>query len=268
MNAVHSINSRLDALRGKSVFNQNNYRIISSSKPKDNASNLLGEIDETILARRLNFKTGSGAWLRLDVVARRVLRIASVDSPDSKIAASPLIGKPLSETEHLEEFSQLVLDFADGADEISVVSTALDYVSGSDLVGLPVSRIFKQILIENNQPASGMPNGSPAHNVLTQADVTDWLIVQGQDAGQSSGDSAVVATLQQMVDDDVSGIESYLDRLVSAPGDAVCAVIGDMSDNGKSALCLRVGDQLAFAVAPAGSIQSLMQAWAKENGRS
>ena len=268
MNAVHSINSRLDALRGKSVFNQNNYRIISSGKPRDNASNLLGEIDETILARQLNFKTGSGARLCLDVVARRVLRIASIDSPESQIAASSLIGKPLSESEHMEEFSQLILDFSEGSDEISVISTALDYVSGSNLVGLPVSRIFKQILVENNKPVSDMPDGNPAHNFLTQAGVTDWLIVQGEDAGQSSGDSDVVATLQQLADDGVSSTEAYLDRLVSAPGDAVCVVIGDMSDNGKSALCLRVGDQLAFAAVPAGSVQSLVQAWAKQNGRS
>ncbi len=265
MNAVHSINSRLDALRGKSVFNQNNYRIISSGKPRDNASNLLGEIDETILARQLNFETSTGARLRLDVVARRVLRVASVDSPESQIAASALIGKPLSESEHLEEFSRLICDFANDVDEISVVSSGLNYVSGSDLVGLPVSRIFKQILVENSQPASDMPNGSPAHNILTQADVANWLIAQGEDAGQSSGDSDVVATLQQLVDDGVSDIEAYLDRLVSSPGDAVCTVIGDMSDKGESILCLRLGNQLAFATVPAGSVQSLVQAWAKEN---
>jgi len=268
MNTAQSINSRLDALLGKSIFNQNNYRIISTGKPEDNAVNLLGEIDETILARRLDFKTGSGARLRLDVVARRVLRIASIDAPETRVSASTLIEKSLSESEHLAEFSQLVLDFTESADEISVVSSALDYVSGSNLVGLPVSRIFKQILVEYDKTVSAMSNGNPAHNILTQAKVTDWLILQGEDAGNSSGETDIVTGLQQLADNDISSIESYLDRIVSTPGDTVCAVIGNMAGNGKSVLCLRVGGQLAFALVPADSLQSVVHAWAKETGQS
>lgn len=243
--------ARLNALQKEPQFNSAGRRIIASGKPADNAIAILNEIDQTILARQLSFTTSSGDVLTLDVVGRRALRV---------VAGSEVVeaGKYLTESDNLDNFLQMLLGFGHEAKEISVISNEPSEGLDSSIVGLAAARMMKRIRDIEYAPESG----SLAQKILNRIPDADiWLIVRGEDAGDSFGDSDLVEALRDFTSGQLESIDSHLDSLAQSPDAAVATIIGNLSGEGKVMLCLRTKEQLAFAILPTGSVSATMQAW-------
>ncbi len=243
--------ARLNTLQEEPQFNPAGQRIISLGDPADNATAILNEIDQTILARQLSFTTGSGDVLSLDVVGRRALRVVAG-------GGAVEAGKYLTESDDLDDFLQMVLGFGHEAKEVSVINNEPSEGLDSSIVGLAAARMMKRIKDIEYAPESG----SVAQKILNRIPDADiWLIIRGEDAGESFGDNDLIETLREFADSQLESIDSHLDSLAQKPDAAVATIIGNLSGDGKVMLCLRTGDQLAFAVLPTGSVSTTMLAW-------
>jgi len=263
---THGIHSRIVALQAKSEFNQNNERIIVSERSPENAARFLAEINETILSRTLKFTNDSGAQIGLEVVGRRVLRVALIENLTTDIAIDGLVGKPLSDSEKLEEVTRVIRDFTDNAEEISIVSSELEMGFGEYMIGLPVADLSKRILGENYKSEFSEKTTNVALDVLTHLDdVEAWLIIRNDEDWMSFGDPTVVSTLQKNVENNLKNIHSYLDQLSRISGDKICTIIGKVEKKAKSIICMRTKNELAFAIVPSLMTSDLLSYWKSEN---
>ncbi len=253
--------NRLKSLGQKSQFNQNNARIIASGNPDENVKALLQEINETILARTLEFQTDTGAKLGLDVIGRRVLHISSLQMPN-RDGPRPPIGELLSEGDHLEQFVQTISLFAGNANELSVIASTPDQAFDTSAVGLRAGRLLKSIpeSIKAEEPAT--KTGSMAIGILKSIQgITDWLIIKGADAGENSGDTKTVAKLKEVAETNNEKLDSYLDQFSANPKGPVASVVGVLSGNSDSILCFRINEQLVLAVVSSEAIPSIINKW-------
>ncbi len=262
MIASQDIMKRLKSLGNRSRFNQNNARIIASGNPDDNLGALLQEINETILARVLEFRTDTGAKLCLDVIGRRVLHISELQIPSGDEAANPVIGTLLSESEHLELFLQTVSRFTKDANELSVIASTPKQEFDTSAVGLQAGRLIKSIPESGNTEEPVIETESAAIQFLTStSDITDWLILKGEDAGVNSGDSTNVAALEKVAESNIDKFESYLDQFTTNPNEPAAAIVGTLSGNRESILCFRIGEQLGLAVINGDAIPLIINKW-------
>ncbi len=256
---------RLKSLGQKSRFNRNNARIIASGNPGENVKALLQEINETILARALEFQTDTGAKLGLDVIGRRVLHITALQMPNEG-ETSPLIGELLSEGDHLEQFIQTISLFAKDANEVSVIASMPDQAFDTSAVGLQAGHLLKNIPASNEVKEPAIKDASAAIAILTGIPgITEWLIAKGDDAGVNSGDSKTITELEKVAENTAETLDHYLDQFTANPMEPVATVVGTLSDNYDSILCFRINNQLGLAVAPSDSIPSIIDTWRNKN---
>ncbi|WP_457644993.1 hypothetical protein [Profundibacter sp.] len=253
---------RLKSLGNRSRFNRNNARIIASENPDGNLEALFQEINETILARVLEFRTDTGAKLCLDVIGRRVLHITELETPSDSGASNPLIGTLLSETDHLEQFIKTVSAFAKDANELSVIASTPKQEFDTSAVGLQAGRLIKSIPVAGNTEEPEVKTDSAAKQILTSIPgITDWLIVAGEDAGLNSGNSTNIVKLEKAAESSLGKYESYLDQLTTNQNKSVATIVGTLSGNRESILCFRIGDQLGLAVVTGDTIPLIINKW-------
>jgi len=256
------IMKRLKSLGNKSRFNHNNARIIASGNPDENPKALLQEINETILARVLEFHTDTGAKLCLDVIGRRVLHITEIQTPSDDGADNPLVGILLSESEHLEKFIQTVLLFTKNAKELSVITSTPKQEFDTSSVGLQAGHLIKNIPVTGDALEPATQTGSAAIQIVTSTTgITDWLIVKGEDAGMNSGESKNLAALEKIAGNSAGKYESYLDQFTTKPNEPVATILGTLSENREAILCFRTGGQVCLAVINGEKIPLIINKW-------
>lgn len=253
---------RLKSLGQKSRFNKNHARIIASGNPDENIGALVQEINETILARELEFQTDTGARLCLNVIGRRVLHITDFQTANHEDPASPLVGVLLSEDDHQEQFLQTVSRFTKNAGELSVIASTPRNDFDTSAVGLQAARLLKDLPLSGTTDESAVRNGSAALGLLTGvSDLTAWLIVKGEDAGVGSGEPETIARLQKIADNSADKCETYLEQFASDSDKPVAAIIGSLSEDNLSILCFRIGAQCGFALVSAETVPLIINKW-------
>ena len=272
MKLAQKLLPRLDAMQTPSRFDSNGARIISAM-PQDNVVRLLTEINETVLARSLQFATGTGAKLSMDVAGRRVLRISDITDSNGNSAPDAIVGKELSQEDTENGFLSVIRDLAEGAESITVSAAALEKAGDGGAGGLSVSHIAELMSVDLHgqtaAPVSTPPISAPAPGPTSVASqflahltgARAWFIAKGADTGASFGDPAIVDVLRQSAENGAKGIMAQLDQLGPGAGEPICAVIGNLSQEGTSIICLRTEDQLALAVIPANLLGSVVSAW-------
>lgn len=262
---THGIHSRLVSTQAKSIFNRSKARVIVSGKPADNSASILAEINETILARTLHFTNNSSAELSLDVIDRRILRIASANNLQTVEEIATLIGKSLSEAENLEDILQIIFDFTERTEEISVTTSVLEIDPTENIVGLPVAHLSKQFSGDQFKSDFSERVSNVAYDILIELqEAKAWYIVAEGDDGISFGDLAVVSELQQFVESNKKDIQSYLDQLAPTVGSNICTAIGRLAGEGAAIVCMRTKSETAFAVIPANLTGPLLRTWKKQ----
>ena len=261
-----NILKRLKSLGQKSRFNKNHARIIASGNPQENIEALLQEVNETILARELEFHTDTGAKLCLNIIGRRVLHITALQMPNEGEIASPLVGVLLSESDHLDQFLQTVSQITKDASELSVIASTPKIEFDTSAVGLQAARLLKNIPVSGPAEETAVQQGSAAFRLLTGIpDIAGWLISEGEDAGMSSGETETVAKLQRMAESSTGKYESYLKQLASGPDKPVATVVGSLSEDNLSILCFQIGGQFGFALVSAETVPLIINKWHNSN---
>lgn len=261
-----NILKRLKSLGQKSRFNRNHARIIASGNPAENIEALLQEVNETILARELEFHTDTGAKLCLNIIGRRILHITALQMPNGGETTNPLVGVLLSEGDHLEQFFQTVSQLTKDANELSVVASTPKNEFDTSAVGLQAARLLNNIPVSDPTEDSAVQKGSAAFRLLTGIpNIAGWLIAKGEDAGMGSGESETVAKLKKVAEGSAGKYDSYLEQFASGPDRPVASVVGSLSEGGMSILCFRIGDQFGFALAPAATVPLIINKWHEFN---
>jgi hypothetical protein len=112
-------------------------RRLSAAPGSDLTRAILEEIDETILARTITFRSDGGAVLALEVANRRLLGLAEA-SPDAVAPADRarlLAPLPADDDEALAAVAHVLRHFAEGQPGLAVSSVPLGRPVGSGMLG-------------------------------------------------------------------------------------------------------------------------------------
>ncbi|WP_428547277.1 hypothetical protein [Profundibacter sp.] len=129
-------------------------------------------------------------------------------------------------------------------------------------MGLQAGRLIKSIPETGNAEDKAIEAGNAAIQILTSTpDITDWLILKGEDAGVNSGESTNVAALEKVSESNLDKYDSYLDQFTASQNDPAAAIVGTLSGNRDSILCFRIGAQLGLAVVKGDATQLIINKW-------
>ena len=268
-----SLESRLRALQAVSLFAAGGRRILAAGSGLGPLAALLREVNETILARSLQFEGGDGAMLALDVAGRRVLRVtAAKDVP----GAEALLAVPVLSDNHKDDLCRLLQGFCALSPDLQIAAAPVSRSAEGMTVGLPVSRLAEALGVDLNldepEPEAeaaalmDVPGGFfERFTAQMGAGLMAWILrrdAAADPAGDTqAGPEEMVEHLQSFLDDELEAVLAQLDRVARTPGDPVCAVVSADLTQGHSLLCLRAEGAVLVGVISGEAAGSVLQAW-------
>ena len=254
--------------------------MIADSASTGQLTALLREVNETVLGRSLQFESGSGASLSLDVAGRRVLRLTAssgLGNADACLAAVAL------EDEQKDDLIKLIQALAAPRQDLRVISGPMSRGGEGMSVGLPVALLADLLLIELNGvdagptpetdaaplPQTPQPVSPPAttgHFLTAFAaamgdGMVAWLIVGGANDGATFGPDDMVAHLSGFLADEGTALARQLDQVSDAPQGPVCLLLGAALSEGHSILVVRAEGGVLLGVTEGDATTLLLHAW-------
>lgn len=265
------IRSRLQVLQAASRFSPGARRVIAVAEGGNPLAAVLREVNETILGRSLQFNADGKASLTMDVAGRRILRMTDASGVEG--ADSCLGVKVLSEANR-DDLAGLLVAFAGGKTEMSVVARPLERSSEGMSVGLPVALLADVLGVDLNQTAEddrakaeAAPPPAERLGFLATivAELGDglmaWLVQSGTADPQSGGVDEMVQHLHGFLDDEYEALAVRLDQVALSPDDPVCTVLGTSLLEGHSILCVRAEGELLLGVVSGDAAGTVLRAW-------
>lgn len=278
--ALLPILARLHSLQMVSRVGADGGRVVASRTDPNPITVVLREINETILGRTLHFTSESGATLSIEVVGRRILRVIRADGlPDAEVCLAAAV----LDDELKDDLIKLLLAFAVPRQEIRVTPVVLLHNPSGLSVGLPVALIADLLLAELNgldaelsheatppfpvmastaasssqQTGSGLGQIVRANNSALMA----WLILGGEEDGQSEGPEEMLDHLKAFLQDEIGDLHAQLDRISSSSGGPVCLALGASLVEGHSLVCARLNDGILLGLAEGDCTPALTAGW-------
>jgi hypothetical protein len=264
--------------------------VIADARNPSPLTELLREVNETIMGRALRFESSRGASLTLEAAGRRVLRLtdaSGVPGAESCLAAEVL------DDELKDDLIKLMQALTAPGHELRVVISARGVAGEGVSVGLPVALLADLLLIELNDPAAAagpeemaMPDPEPSAMVPEPAataatgasrslarfahalgpTLMAWVIRGGDADGSTDGPEEMVGHLQGFLDDEADALQRQLDLVSGRPGSPACMVLGAVLIEGQGVLCARSADAILLGLWEGSPAQSLLLAWAEAKG--
>jgi hypothetical protein len=288
------IAARLRSLQTTDRFAPGGARIIAEAQDRNPLAQLLRAANETMLGRSLQFDSVGGPSLTLDVAGRRVLRLtAAIGLPGSESC----LGVEVLEDEHKDDLIKLLQAVAAPRHELRVTSGPIGRGGEEVSVGLPVALLADLVLIDLNQAETDEPDpaetetapasepdvepvaASPVESAGGRGDTNlagfaeafgpdllAWLVVGGDESGQSSGPEEMVTHLQGFLDEEGDAVERQLDLLSAGPGDPICVMLGATLIEGHSIVCARLQATLLLGVIEGDGTKMALEAWRRALG--
>lgn len=271
--------ARLLSLQAAARFAPRGARIISEAGERNALAQLLRAANETVLGRSLQFESAAGPSLTLDVAGRRVLRLTAANGlPGAELC----LGIEVLEDEHKDTLIKLLQGVAVPRHELRVTSGPIGRGGEEVSVGLPVALLADLLLIELNPVGPEEPEPeAEVHAPVAQADLPDlpqtggrlgrfarnlgpalvaWLIVGGEEDGQTDGSEEMVSHLQGFLDDEIEALGRQLDMISTAPG-PVSITLGATLVEGHSIVCARADGAYLLGVIEGDCTAVLSGAW-------
>ncbi|NHB75918.1 hypothetical protein [Rhodobacter calidifons] len=270
--------ARLHSLQAPVRILSGGARVIAEAGSPNPVAQILRAVNETMLARSLEFRSSAGSSLTLDVDGRRVLRLtASHGLP----GAEACLGAEVLEDEHKDDLIKLMQALAGPRPEIRVVTGPVSRDGAEVSVGLPVALLADLLLIDLNPVGPDAPDAEaeavPASEdpptvrlsgasieVFAQAigpSLIAWLIRGGAGDAARAGPEDMVSHLQGFLDEEADAVIRQLDLVSAAPGDPACLLLGVTLIEGHSILCARLEDRLLLGVIEGDGAQAVLTAW-------
>ncbi len=235
-----------------------------------------------MLGRSLQFESGGGATLALDVAGRRVLRLTAVNGLSD---AQTCLAAEALEDEQKDDLIKLLQALAVPRQELRVTSGPMSRGGEGMSVGLPVALLADLLLIELNevvaepereievdaQPVVQIPPNPAvpaagggfltAFAVAIGEGMMAWLIVGGGSDGTSFGPEEMVSHLSGFLDDEGEALGRQLDQVSDVPEGPVCLVLGSALSEGHSILVARSDGGVLLGVIDGNATTPVLRAW-------
>ena len=183
---------------------------------------VLTEIDETVVRRLVQFTTGRGDALTLDLSERRVHQITAVP-PNLRDTHQELIGKSLT-SEHAQQFLALLNSFTVEVDVLYAKASLADACQTTGFSGVSVSDLRSSMQNEN----CFVPECSDVDELIAGIgrDAKALFVRRGDEPLLKEGDCGALNSLEGLSAslDDPSGGEPRV-TLWCGVGDLDCAVL-------------------------------------------
>jgi hypothetical protein len=271
--------ARLQSLQADMRVMPGGGRVIAEADDRKPLAQLLRAANETMLGRSLEFVSSAGSALTLDVAGRRVLRLTASHGLSG---AESCLGAEVLEDEHKDDLIKLLQAVATPRQELKVISGPIGRGGAEVSVGLPVALLADLLLIDLNEIGPGEPLPieeavvpDPGENLVVELAgksiqdfakgigpaLTAWLILGGEDSGQSDGPEEMVSHLQGFLDDEHDSVLRQLDLMSMHPGDPICLMLGATLIEGHSILCARLQDAMLLGVIEGDGMPAALAAW-------
>ena len=271
--------ARLSSLQADIRVLSGGARVIADPHDRNPVAQLLRATNETMLSRSLEFVSSAGPSLTLDVAGRRVLRLTA---SHGLAGAESCLGAEVLEDEHKDDLIKLLQAVAAPRHELRVISGPIGRGGEQVSVGLPVALLADLLLIDLNDIGPGEPLpetdevAPTAHdNVATQLSgrrlrdfaagigpvLVAWLVLGGEDDGQSDGPEEMVSHLRGFLDGEHVAVTGQLDQMADRPGDPICLMLGVTLVDGHSLVCARLQEALFLGVIEGDGSQAALSAW-------
>jgi hypothetical protein len=265
------IRSRLQVLQAASRFAPGARRVVAAADGGNSLAAVLREVNETILGRSLQFEADEKTSLTMDVAGRRILRLTGASGVKG---AETCLGVKVLSAANLDDLAGLLVVFAGGKTEMSVVAKPLERGGEGMSVGLPVALLADVLGVDLNQTAEddrGKAEAAPpptarlgflATIVAEMGEgLLAWLVQSGTSDLQSGGLDEMVQHLNGFLDDEYEALGAQLDQVALSPDDPVCTVLGTSLLEGHSILCVRAEGELLLGVVAGDAAGTVLRAW-------
>ncbi len=221
---------------------------------------ILGEIDETILPRRVTFAVDGGETLHFAVGNRRLQALVS---PAPKVEGADAVADVELKAAEDEAVGALksVIEAVIGKNEALVVTTARfkDYSPASD-VGVQVDQLGKAWgLAETSASDAGEGGGIEAFIKSLAGRAEGWLRIDGEEVAGQDGDEGVIADLVEGAAVFLDGYFSKKPDLEDRPGAPLGLVFSAAS--GASVVFVDAGASMVFVRADPKNVFGIARDW-------
>ncbi|MGR3661846.1 MAG: hypothetical protein ACU0CA_11780 [Paracoccaceae bacterium] len=224
---------------------------------------VLLEIDETILARALNFRNETGAGLTLEVANRRLHSVVEITLEDLT-KAKELIGQQFSEQGNtlVASLADLLNDFFESSKQIFVYPTRLTDSHDPQNIGCAAEVLATNWSLSLYENASAETDGTASEFVefCTEISVAS---VQFNTAGteKTTGDPQEIKRLKELANHDTSGFDTQLAKTFGDTSRCIVVGAGGLENNS----IIYVGDSTegAYLTIPTERISKIQAHWQK-----
>jgi len=221
---------------------------------------ILGEIDETILPRRVSFSVDGGETLHLAVGNRRLQALVS---PAPKVKGADAVADVELKAAEDEAVGQLksIIEAVIGNGEALTVTTARfkDYTPASD-VGVPVDQLSKAWGLAGAASSDAAEGGGVEGFIKSLAGrAVGWLRIDGEEVAGQDGEEDVIADLVEGAAVFLDGYFSKKPELEDRPGAPLGLVF--LAASGASVVFVDAGDSMVFVRAEPNEIFGIARDW-------
>ncbi len=223
-------------------------------------SAILGEIDETILPRRVSFAVENGETVHLAVGNRRLQALVA-PAPKAKGADKVVDVELKAAEDDAVAALKAVIETVIGDAQALVVSTARfkDYSPPSD-VGIPVDQLSKAWELTEASRADSATGGGIDGFLESLTDRAEgWLRIDGEEVAAQSGPDEVVADLVEGAAVFLDGYFSKKADLEDRPGSPLGLLMS--AANGTSVVFVDAGDSMVFVRAETKNVFGIARDW-------
>jgi hypothetical protein len=220
---------------------------------------VLTEVDETILARRLNFHTDTGTRFACEAYGRRLLSLVQ-PLPD-EVTGAALSGRPLDglEEEEIALLRRVFEELLDGATRLTVIADPLPEARDPALLGMAAARLAETWGLELG---GGLPPDPAAAldrilDACASAAVA-WMRLDENATAAEGGSEAGLAKLSTFAS---AGLDAFRARERTEGTEPRCVVLGRQDAGGALLVVAEAAGQTVLMLLQPAELKHMTAAW-------
>ncbi len=256
MNDFARLQDKLSKLRQKER-GPGDARRLSGNNPEARLAALVTEIDETILPRRLQLESTSGAMVL--AVANR--RLQALLSPAPSNVPKALVDHALPDIEDpvLAELGAVLKSFFDDPKPVRISATRLAKPFGSD-IGVPAGQLPRVWNVTEQQSLSPAETLKAFLDRISGKGVA-WLRIEGEEVTDQGGTAKAVDALGQQAAVFLDGYFSKFDVAFGEPTDTCGTLIAGADPSQNALFFVEIGELSAIISAPEAALLQIAADW-------
>jgi hypothetical protein len=234
-------------------------RVLTAAEPQGLIEAVLEEIDETVLARELQFRNGRGEEVRLEVSGRRLLRVASVTPKELADTGGAAIGAMISDADGAASrgLAEVLWTMATDSPSFAVVSRKLSCRPDPAETGCSPEALRASWKRLDARPERARP--PTIADLITRVSpyTIAFIRLEGGTVVQKQGEHQLLCQLVQLARIDAPGAR----RFPPGRGTENCVLLTAAIGGGDAILYVRDDRQVLLLMFPSRSTAALISHW-------